>query len=281
MSPGACHLGRAAIGAILGVLPVCGIADVVDIANSVRRDGCRTPPAAIRPLKAQAELDEAAQRVARGEKLETATSRSSYRARESATIRVTTTKGEDGLAQTLTQRFCDIVADPGLQDVGVFQRGDDTWIVLARPLDLPGPADAHRLNEQVLALINEARSKARRCGRKKFSAATPLKPVAALQQAALGHAQDMASRSYLGHKGSDESMPADRASRAAYDWAAVAENVAAGQPTAEEAVGTWLTSPGHCENLMSPRYSETGIAHAINPAAEKGIYWVQVFAAPK
>lgn len=69
--------------------------------------------------------------------------------------------------------------------------------------------------------------------------------------------------------------------RAGYSWKAVAENVAAGQSTAEEAVRTWLESPGHCENLMSPGYSETGIAHAINREAEKGIYWVQVFATPR
>jgi uncharacterized protein YkwD len=274
-------VGRTMIGVILTSLPVCGAADVVDIANSVRRQGCGTPPAAIRPLEAHVKLDEAAQRVARGEKLETATSESGYRARESATIHVATAKGDDGIAQTLTQRFCDIVAAPGLHDIGVFQRGKDTWMVLARPLGLPGPADAQIRNGHVLELINEARSTARRCGRKKFSAAAPLKPVAALQQAALAHAQDMASRRYLGHKGSDQSMPADRATRAAYDWAAVAENVAAGQPTAGEVVGTWLASPGHCENLMSPRYSETGIAHAVNPDAERGIYWVQVFAAPE
>jgi uncharacterized protein YkwD len=91
----------------------------------------------------------------------------------------------------------------------------------------------------------------------------------------------MAARSYIGHQGSDRSTPAGRATRAGYTWVSIAENVAAGQTTAEEVVNTWLASPGHCANLMNPRYSEMGIAYAVNSASEKGIYWAQVFAAPE
>jgi uncharacterized protein YkwD len=32
---------------------------------------------------------------------------------------------------------------------------------------------------------------------------------------------------------------------------------------------------------MNPRYSDTGVAFALNPAGERGIYWAQVFAAPE
>jgi len=80
--------------------------------------------------------------------------------------------------------------------------------------------------------------------------------------------------------GSDESRPAGRVTQAGYSWASVAENVAAGQTTAEEVVNTWLASPGHCANLMDPRYSESGVARATNPDSEQVVHWVQVFAAP-
>jgi uncharacterized protein YkwD len=76
-------------------------------------------------------------------------------------------------------------------------------------------------------------------------------------------------------------MPARRATRAGYSWASVAENVAGGQTTAEEVVKTWLASPGHCANLMNPRYSESGVARATDPDSEHVVYWVQVFAAPE
>jgi hypothetical protein len=50
---------------------------------------------------------------------------------------------------------------------------------------------------------------------------------------------------------------------------------------AAEVVNTWLASPGHCANLMNPRYSDMGVAYAVNPDSEKVIYWAQVFAAPE
>ncbi len=264
---------------ILAVAPARGVADLVDVANAIRSQGCGEFSAVDRPLRARTQLDEAARRIARGDGLETATSGSGYRAKKSASIHIRTTKGDNGVAQMLAQRFCGIVADSNLREIGVYRRGKETWMVLAAPFSPPDPDDASTVNHRVLELINEARLHARRCGRKKFSATTPLKQAAALEHAALAHAQDMAARSYIGHKGSDGSMPADRATRAKYTWNAVAENVATGQTTAEEVVNTWLASPGHCANLMSPRYSDMGVAYAVNPADEKGIYWVQVFAA--
>lgn len=269
-----------AIVLVFSVAPAHG-SDLVDIVNSVRAQGCAELQAVDRPLRPQAQLDEAARRVAQGAGLKAATSGSAYRAKQSASIRIQTTKGDDGVAQILAQRFCDIVADASLQEIGVFRRSDETWMVLATPLSPPGREDAAAAAQRVLELINEARSLQRRCGRKKFQAATPLKHAAALEHSARAHARDMAGRGFLGHKGSDASMPAERATRAGYSWASVAENVAAGQTTAEEVVNTWIASPGHCANLMDPRYSESGVARATNPESKRVVYWVQVFAAPK
>jgi uncharacterized protein YkwD len=254
-------------------------ADVADIANLIRAQRCATSSVVDRPLRARAELDEAARRIAQGDALETAFSGSGYRAKKSASIHIQTSKGEEGIAHTLAQRFCGIVADSDLRDIGVYRRGEETWLVLAAPDSPPDPGVPSAVSDRVLDLINEARSHARSCGRKKFPATMPLKRVPALESAALAHAQDMAAYSYMDHKGSDGSMPADRATRANYRWSSIAENVAAGQATAEKVVDTWLASPGHCANLMSMRYTDTGVAYAINPADEKGIYWVQVFAA--
>jgi uncharacterized protein YkwD len=39
----------------------------------------------------------------------------------------------------------------------------------------------------------------------------------------------------------------------------------------------WLASPGHCENIMSPRFSEMGIAWVVDPKSTSGVYWAQVF----
>ena len=270
-----------ALVVILAVAPARGVADLADVANAIRSHGCGELSAVDRPLRARKQLDDAARHIAHGDGLETAISGSGYRAKTSALIHIRTTKGDDGVAQMLAQQFCGIVADSNLREIGVYRRGQEMWMVLAAPFSPPGPDDASTVIHRVLALINEARVQARRCGRKKFPATTPLKQDTALDSAALTHAQDMTGHGYIGHKGSDGSMPADRATRANYTWSAVAENVAGGQTTAEEVVNTWLASPEHCANLMNPRYSDTGVAYAVNPANEKGIYWVQVFASQK
>jgi uncharacterized protein YkwD len=32
---------------------------------------------------------------------------------------------------------------------------------------------------------------------------------------------------------------------------------------------------------MGPRYTEMGVAYAVDPASKHGIYWVQLFGAPR
>jgi uncharacterized protein YkwD len=58
----------------------------------------------------------------------------------------------------------------------------------------------------------------------------------------------------------------------------VAENVAAGDRSAEAVVQTWLASPGHCANLMNAEVRDMGIAYAFEAGSPKGTYWAQVFA---
>jgi uncharacterized protein YkwD len=268
-----------ALFATLAVAPARVVADPVHVANAIRSQGCGDFSAVDLPLRAQTQLDEAARHMAGGDGLETALSGSGYRATRSASVHIRTTRGDEGVADMLARRFCAIVTDSGLRDIGAYQRADETWIVLAAPLSLQDPDTGSPIAGRVLELINEARSGTRSCGHVTFAATRPLSPVTALEAAALAHAQDMAANSFLDHSGSDGSMPADRATRAGYAWNSIAENVAVGQTTAEAVVDTWLESPGHCANLMSPRFSDTGVAYAINPTDEGGIYWVQIYAA--
>ncbi|HCJ28080.1 MAG TPA: hypothetical protein DHV63_01935, partial [Pseudomonas sp.] len=59
------------------------------------------------------------------------------------------------------------------------------------------------------------------------------------------------------------------------------ENIAAGQGSAEQAVSSWLASPGHCQNIMNPGFTEMGAAYATNPRSAATIYWTQVFGTPR
>lgn len=140
------------------------------------------------------------------------------------------------------------------------------------------PVAAQDVGARVLEQVNAARAEPRRCGRKHFAAAPPLARSAVLDRVALAHAADMSARGRMEHAGGDGSMPAERASRAGYPWTRIAENVAAGQATPEDAVASWLASPAHCANLMDAAYTETGIGFAA--AGAGGPYWAQVFGTP-
>ena len=141
--------------------------------------------------------------------------------------------------------------------------------------------DSSAVAARVLELVNDARAESRRCGRRLFEAVAPLTPSRSLTEAASVHARDMAEHGSLDHRGSDGSEPAERVARAGYRWRAVGENVAAGQPSAEAVVDSWLASSGHCANIMAPQFTETGVAFAPVPSGNPSIYWAQVFAAPE
>jgi uncharacterized protein YkwD len=263
--------------AIFVALPAAA-ADLVDVANIVRTRHCGDASLPDKPLVANSQLDTAAAAVANGAEVTEAIAAAGYRAKSSASIRVSTSRGkDDAVAKELAENFCHFVADPEFADIGVFRRGKEVWLLLADGAPLPGPGDSALL-DTVLDRLNSIRAAGGRCGDREFPPSPPLERSALLDQAAQTHADDMARNSFLAHTGSDGSNPGDRVSGAGYEWRVVAENVASGQTSADDIAATWLASAGHCANLMDAKYSETGIAYALNPGDGRDIYWVQVYA---
>jgi uncharacterized protein YkwD len=257
-------------------------ADPLAVVNAIRIEGCDaqpTPSARVQPSEV---LDTVAQYLSRGRRLSAAMERVGYPAATSASYHVRGSREDGVIRQMLVERFCDGVNDPQYSELGMFQKGDETWIVLAaRATPAPALVDRVAVEQRVLELVNAARGEARTCGRDRYEAAAPLTLAPALTSAALLHAGDMARRGSLGHQGSDGSSSGDRITRAGYLWQASGENVAGGQRDADAVVAAWLTSPGHCATLMAPYFTETGIAFALAPASNPSIYWTQVFATPR
>ena len=104
---------------------------------------------------------------------------------------------------------------------------------------------------------------------------------ATLEGVALGHAADMAQNNYFEHEDLAGQSPADRVRAVGYVERLVGENIAYGPASVEEAVQGWLDSPGHCENIMDPRFAEMGLGSAAGQAARRGVYWVQLLASPR
>jgi uncharacterized protein YkwD len=250
----------------------------LELARELRRAGCQNHAGIRDPLRSSATLNQAAMLWSRGLDLRAAVARSGYRDQASAALHVSGDR--DALQQSLRQRLCEALTTASYGELGVSQRGGDTWLILAAPFTPPAPKDADRLAAAVLARINAARAQPHRCGGRSFAPAPGLRPSELLRSAAQRHALDMLAHDFFAHEGSDGSTPAQRVAASGYRYRLVGENLASGPQSAAEAVAGWLASPEHCENIMDPRFAESGIAYAANSRGAPRIVWVQEFAAP-
>ncbi|RFZ94586.1 CAP domain-containing protein [Mucilaginibacter conchicola] len=126
-----------------------------------------------------------------------------------------------------------------------------------------------------LTLINKKRATGCNCGNKWYPPAPPLVWNNQLEDAAIGHAKDMAGKNYFSHDSKDGRSMSTRIVQAGYEfkgWKSftTGENIAFGQQTIEEVQAGWFKSEGHCRNLMNPAFKEVGVA-------EKNHFWVQDF----
>jgi uncharacterized protein YkwD len=262
---------------LLALTPLRASADVISSINKVRAQGCPGRPGGEVPLRENSRLNAVARQLARGANLRQAEKAAGYHAVASASVQISGVSDRGDVGRIIERQFCSASTEPAFREIGTYQRGTDVWIALAQPFTPPASRDAAAISRRVLALTNEARAHARRCGATQFEAAPPLSLNAHLERAALEHSKDMAAHNYMDHTGSDGSSPADRITRAGYKWRMVGENLASGVMTPEEAVAGWLKSPHHCANLMTARFSEMGVAFAVNPATDAGVYWTQTF----
>ena len=179
--------------------------------------------------------------------------------------------------KAIQESFCHVVLDPQFVDIGVRHEDRDWRIVLARPLLTGRLGDWQAEGQKLLTQLNNARSQPRQCGSQSFAATTPLAWNASLATAAEAHSRAMANNNFFDHKDRDGRTPGDRAELSGYNAQQIGENIAAGQDTAGKVVDGWISSPGHCANLMNPQYKELGAAYAVDPKSDAGIYWTAMF----
>lgn len=158
------------------------------------------------------------------------------------------------------------------------------WLVAAGALLLtisaaaqyePVSAARGRFRQEFLRQINHIRAQGCNCGTTYMPPAGPLIWNSYLEQAAVGHAADMARQRYFSHTSKDGRSMEDRITLGGYVFNGyksftIGENIAWGQQTIDEVMNGWINSPGHCKNLMNPTFKEVGVA-------ENSEYWVQDF----
>jgi len=254
-------------------------ADPISALQLLREGGCGgiLPPA--RPLRHIVSLDRAAEQWANGRSLASAAQLSGYEADSTAGLHI---RGpETATIQLLKKADCRTVTNPAFRDVGLYRRGAESWLMLGSIYVAPASAQAPQQATRALQLVNEIRARGARCGDRSFAPAPPVKLSQTLGGVAFGHADDMAKHNYFEHEDLTGRSPADRVRAVGYQEKLVGKNIAYGPKSAEEVVQGWLDSPGHCENIMDPRFAEMGIAYAAGHAARRGLFWVQLLVAPK
>lgn len=136
------------------------------------------------------------------------------------------------------------------------------------------------LEKEVLVLVNKIRLEHK---------LQPLKLDERLVQAARYHCKDMAEENYFSHNSYDRKgdkvfylcKSHERAMQFANNYKIYAENISAGQITAQQVVDGWMESPGHRENILHPRFTHIGIAYIYTPNGEYHHFWGQSFAGTK
>jgi uncharacterized protein YkwD len=126
---------------------------------------------------------------------------------------------------------------------------------------LPDQSNLELVRAAILCLINQTRARGGKL---------PLRPNAALEQAAQGYSDRMVAEDYFEHVAPNGETPANRLKAAGYlaDPRAgytIGENIAWGTgslSTPRAIVAAWIASPEHLSNILDDRYRDTAIGVA-------------------
>lgn len=136
-----------------------------------------------------------------------------------------------------------------------------------------GNTTTFNVNKAVaLQLVNNVRQTGCDCGGEYMPPVAPLSWNDQLATAAYNHSKDMNTNNYFSHTGLDGSGPGDRIRRTGYNWRTYGENIAKGYQNEHAVINGWITSPGHCKNIMNGNFKEMGMGR-------EGVYWTQDFGA--
>ena len=139
----------------------------------------------------------------------------------------------------------------------------------------PRPAPPRAVNsivDTIFALTNRERVRAD---------LTPLRRSAQLTRAAQIQAEQMAAAGKLAHElpGAHYPTMTSRLRAVGYTPKAAGENIAEGYTSGAALLAGWMTSPAHKANILSAKYTETGVGTARSKSGRT--YHAQLFGQPR
>lgn len=119
-------------------------------------------------------------------------------------------------------------------------------------------------NTLMLQAVNAIRATGCDCSGERMPAVPALTWNDQLALAAKLHTEDMVKNNFFDHVNKEGKSPGDRIKAADYTYRFYAENIAIINTDEKGVVAYWLTSQGHCKNIMDSRAKEIGVARANN-----------------
>jgi uncharacterized YkwD family protein/spore coat assembly protein SafA len=146
------------------------------------------------------------------------------------------------------------------------QLKNPNMIYVGQKINIPSIDNVKTLEQQVIDLVNKQR------------AANGLSMLTAnweLCRVARYKSQDMINKNYFAHQSPTYGSPFDMMESFGIRFSAGGENIAYGQRTPQEVMNSWMNSPGHRSNILSPTYNQIGVGVAKTSSGT--YYWTQMF----
>lgn len=146
------------------------------------------------------------------------------------------------------------------------QLKNPNMIYVGQKINIPSIDNVKTLEQQVIDLVNKQRA---------ANGLSMLTGNWELCRVARYKSQDMINKNYFAHQSPTYGSPFDMMESFGIRFSAGGENIAYGQRTPQEVMNSWMNSPGHRSNILSPTYNQIGVGVA--KSSNGTYYWTQMF----
>lgn len=136
-------------------------------------------------------------------------------------------------------------------------------------LTIPPQSSVKSFEDEVARLVNVERAK---------NGLPALTSNWQLSRVARYKSQDMVNKNYFSHTSPTYGSPFKMMESFGIRFSSAGENIAYGQRTPAEVMNSWMNSPGHRANILSPSYTQIGVGLAKTSSGVS--YWTQMFIKP-
>lgn len=154
-----------------------------------------------------------------------------------------------------------IAANPSIRNPSLIYPG--------QKIIVPTQTDIKAQENEVIRLVNIQR---------RNNGLQPLTANWQLCRVARYKSQDMINKNYFSHTSPTYGSPFNMMESFGIRFSSAGENIAAGQRTPAEVMNSWMNSPGHRSNILSPSFTQIGVGLAKTSTGK--CYWTQMFMRP-